>query len=297
MRLTGMLILLIVLFSPPAFADDEADVAAALDALHKAEREGDLEKFLNAFAAEGIFLGTDASEAWTVEDLRRDLGERFATKGGWTFEINERAIGVSDDGRAAWFKEIVHYVRSDYILRPTGTMIKRDGRWQIAQLHMGIPIPNQMFPPLLQAFHAQAAGPEAEKAAIGAVLDTLHLAASVADGDAYFSLFTEDSSFIGTDISEFWPIAEFRDYAMARFDTGVGWTYQVRDRQIDLGPHSNMAWFHEILWNENYGTTRGTGVLVREDDAWKIAQYHLTIPIPNDLAAGMAAEIKAFEGK
>jgi hypothetical protein len=30
--------------------------------------------------------------------------------------------------------------------------------------------------------------------------------------------------------------------------------------------------------------TRSTGVLIREDGAWKIAQYHLTIPIPNDLA-------------
>lgn len=136
-----------------------------------------------------------------------------------------------------------------------------------------------------------------DRVAIGAVLDDLHLQASKADGDAYFALFSEGAVFIGTDVSERWPIDVFQKYALERFATGVGWTYSVTERHIDLAKGGDVAWFDEVLWNENYGTTRGTGVLVREGCGWKIAQYHLTIPIPNDLAAEMAGKIKAFEGK
>ena len=32
------------------------------------------------------------------------------------------------------------------------------------------------------------------------------------------------------------------------------------------------------------GEARGSGVVVLEDGAWKVAQYNLSIPIPNALA-------------
>lgn len=35
--------------------------------------------------------------------------------------------------------------------------------------------------------------------------------------------------------------------------------------------------------NEKYGECRGSGVLLREGGEWRIAQYNLTVPIPNDL--------------
>jgi hypothetical protein len=40
----------------------------------------------------------------------------------------------------------------------------------------------------------------------------------------------------------------------------------------------------------------GTGVLVRDEDGeWKIAQYALTFPMPNDLAEELTARIREFE--
>jgi hypothetical protein len=55
------------------------------------------------------------------------------------------------------------------------------------------------------------------------------------------------------------------------------------------------AWFDEILDSSSYGTSRGTGVLIRTNEGWKISQYHLTFPIPNELARHVTDEIKAFE--
>jgi ketosteroid isomerase-like protein len=133
---------------------------------------------------------------------------------------------------------------------------------------------------------------------VAAVLDALHSAASKADSDTYFNLFADDAIFIGTDAEEFWSLEQFKSYTMPYFSKGQGWTYVPKNRDIKLSQSGDVAWFHEILNSKSYGTTRGTGVLVLgEDKEWKIAQYHLTIPIPNDLAKEFADKIKIYESE
>ena len=44
-----------------------------------------------------------------------------------------------------------------------------------------------------------------------------------------------------------------------------------------------------------YGNCRGTGVLVKLDAGWKIAQYNLMFPIPNDIAKDVIKMIKEHE--
>ena len=139
--------------------------------------------------------------------------------------------------------------------------------------------------------HAQSE----DEGAIGATLDSLHEAAASADFDAYFALYARELVFLGTDATERWNRAEFMAYTRDRFSQGQGWTYTVLERHVSVGPDGRTAWFHERLENARLGETRGTGVLVREDDTWKVAQYHLTIPVPNELASEVAARIRALE--
>jgi hypothetical protein len=136
-------------------------------------------------------------------------------------------------------------------------------------------------------------------AAINATLDQLHDAASRANGQRYFALFTDDAIYIGTDASERWTLKQFRGFAEPYFRKGTGWTYKPKSRHVVIGeiPCRCVAWFDELLDSESYGTSRGTGVLVLKDGEWKISQYALTFPIPNDLAKGMTAEIRAYEAK
>jgi len=137
---------------------------------------------------------------------------------------------------------------------------------------------------LVSAPPVAAQAPASARDSVARVLDDFHDAASHADLERYFSHFAPNAVFIGTDAGERWTVPEFRTYAKRRFDAGEGWTYEPRVRHVDFSPDGKAAWFDEILDNEHYGTTRSTGVLLREDGAWKIAQYHLTIPIPNELA-------------
>ena len=134
--------------------------------------------------------------------------------------------------------------------------------------------------------------------AIGRTLDTLHAAAAAAEGERYFALFAPDAVFIGTDATERWTLRQFRGYAEPLFARGTGWVYRPRERHVTLAalPCACIAWFDEVLDSQSYGTSRGTGVLVREDGgAWKIAQYALTFPIPNDLAPELTGRIRDFE--
>jgi hypothetical protein len=147
------------------------------------------------------------------------------------------------------------------------------------------------------ALPAAAQAPRARTATPAATLDALHAAAARADGETYFRLFTHDAVFIGTDVSERWTLDQFRAYAGPIFARGRGWTYTPRTRSVTIAPIACrcVAWFDEVLDSESYGTSRGTGVLVRGPDGWRVAQYALTFPIPNDLARDMTAEIKAYE--
>lgn len=141
------------------------------------------------------------------------------------------------------------------------------------------------------------AGPVEDE--IGAVLDQLHAAAARADGEAYFALYTPDATYLGTDAAERWTLAEFRGYAMPYFSKGQGWVYVPRERHITMAPIDCrcVAWFDELLDSKSYGTSRGTGTLVLTAQGWKVSQYALTFPIPNDLAHDMTDAIKAFEAK
>ena len=134
--------------------------------------------------------------------------------------------------------------------------------------------------------------PEAEASA---VVDRLHELATAADGPAYFDLFTPDARFVGTDATERWSVEQFRAYAMPYFSQGRGWTYHPRERVVTVLdiPCQCIASFDELLDNDAYGVTRGSGVLVRTDGGWKIQQYVLSYAVPNDVAKDVTALIRA----
>ncbi len=130
---------------------------------------------------------------------------------------------------------------------------------------------------------------------IGAVLDDFHQAAADADFDRYTSLMAEDIVFLGTDAGERWQGQAFTDFAKPHFEKGKGWDYRPRDRRIQVSGEGAVAWFDELLSHEKLGTCRGSGVLVREEGGWRVAQYNLSVPIPNELVYGVADQIQAFD--
>jgi hypothetical protein len=123
-------------------------------------------------------------------------------------------------------------------------------------------------------------------------LDDFHAAAAAADETRYFAHFAEHGVFLGTDATERWDVAAFRAYAHPHFAAGKGWTYEPGRRSISSSPSGDVVWFDEQLSNAKLGAARGSGVLVREHGRLLVAQYNLTVPIPN---GQMAAVVKLID--
>ncbi len=139
---------------------------------------------------------------------------------------------------------------------------------------------------------AEVAGAADQDAAVAGVLDDFHAAAAVADEARYFGHLAGDSVFLGTDATERWTKPQFLAFARPYFAQAKGWTFVPRDRHVDFAAGGTVAWFDELLDSAAYGECRGTGVLEKGADGWKILQYHLTIPVPNDLAKEVVARIR-----
>lgn len=123
-------------------------------------------------------------------------------------------------------------------------------------------------------------------------LTDFHAAAGRSDLEGYFSFFTEDAVFIGTDATEYWNKTSFYAYAEAPFAAGRGWNFKALDRHIYLSPQGNMAWFDELLDAPFAKIARGSGVLAKTEAGWKIKQYILSMTVPNALSDSIVA-IKA----
>jgi len=130
----------------------------------------------------------------------------------------------------------------------------------------------------------------ANRHAIGRMLDDWHQAASQADAKRYFAHFADDAVFLGTDASERWTLDEFRAFAMPHFNKKKAWSFRARRRDVTLAG-KRLAWFDEDLITPNLGPARGSGVVRRGDSptGWRIAQYNLTITLPNERFAEVRA--------
>ncbi len=134
-----------------------------------------------------------------------------------------------------------------------------------------------------------------EQTGLSATLDNFHQAAARADTTSYLQATTEDVVFLGTDSTERWQGHGFREFVESQFATGRGWDYRPVERNVMVAADGQTAWFDETLQNADLGLCRGSGVLVKSADGWKIAQYNLSVPIPNELVLEMVADITALD--
>lgn len=143
-----------------------------------------------------------------------------------------------------------------------------------------------IFIVMFSACENKKANPEntnaiAEKEAINTMLNAWHKSASEASYDSYFMSMAKASVFIGTDASENWNKKDFKVFSKPFFDRGEAWDFKSLERNVYIADEGKTAWFDELLdtW---MGVCRGSGVLVKTEDGWKIEHYVLSVTIPNE---------------
>ena len=123
-----------------------------------------------------------------------------------------------------------------------------------------------------------------EELQVIAVLNDFHDAAAKADAERYLGHLTDNAVFLGTDEKERFPLVpDFTDYVNRGFAAG-GWDYYSINKNITFSRDGSVAWFDETsISNGNGGYFRGSGVLEKIEDEWKIAQYVLSFLVYNEL--------------
>jgi hypothetical protein len=120
-----------------------------------------------------------------------------------------------------------------------------------------------------------------EEKNINILLDNWHLAAAEANYENYFQAMANESVFIGTDATENWNKKDFQAYSKPHFDKGKAWKFTTLKRKIYFNQDHSVAWFDELL-NTQMKICRGSGVVVKENNEWKIKHYVLSMTIPNE---------------
>lgn len=113
-------------------------------------------------------------------------------------------------------------------------------------------------------------------------MNDFHDAADKGDAARYLNHFSEDGVFMGTDDWERWPYDAFSKYVDKHFKDGKGWSYKPVKRFTNVSSQQGFAWVDEIVESEKWGRFRGTAVLEKTEQGWKLKHYSLTVLVPNE---------------
>ncbi len=120
----------------------EAYIESLLNGWHLAAAEADEKVFFGSMLEGGIYIGTDASERWTREEMLALLGKYFERESAWDFKTIDRNITMAADNRLAWFDELLDTWMGT--CRASGVVQLVDGDWRISHYHLSIAVPNDV---------------------------------------------------------------------------------------------------------------------------------------------------------
>ena len=94
-----------------------------------------------------VSFGTESDEKLVgFQQIKSAMENQFEAFSNTYISYRDQIIDVSEDGKTAWFSEIINYnfildgeAHSYEGLRYTGVLVKKDGKWKLVQTHMSIP--------------------------------------------------------------------------------------------------------------------------------------------------------------
>ncbi|TQO38539.1 SnoaL-like protein [Arenibacter algicola] len=120
---------------------DKKEIGNILDSWHRAAGSADFDAYFNLMTSDAVFIGTDASENWQIEEFKAYAKPHFDKGKAWNFKAVERQIYVNDEGDFAWFDELLDTQMK--LCRGSGVLRKESGDWKIAHYVLSLVIPNE----------------------------------------------------------------------------------------------------------------------------------------------------------
>ncbi|HYD90904.1 MAG TPA: nuclear transport factor 2 family protein, partial [Flavobacterium sp.] len=116
-------------------------IDSLMNSWHQAAARGDEEAFFGAMTEDGVYIGTDATERWTRDELKSWSARFFERDTAWSFIPVSRNIHIGDDGKTAWLDELLDTWMGT--CRSTAILTHEEGRWAIKYYHLSIAVPNE----------------------------------------------------------------------------------------------------------------------------------------------------------
>lgn len=132
--------LLFFLFISLSATAQKQEIAAVLDAWHKAAAEAKFDAYFSLMSKDAVFIGTDPTENWQLDAFKSFSKPIFEKGKAWDFKAVQRHIYVSTDGDFAWFDELLDTWMK--LCRGSGVLKKENGQWKIAHYVLSIAVPN-----------------------------------------------------------------------------------------------------------------------------------------------------------
>ena len=126
-------------------ADPKAVASNRLDTFHAAAAHADFNAYFDCFTTDAIFLGTDATERWTVEEFKAYCKPYFDQGKGWVYTPRDRHLMFVPgyDHAFIYFDELLGNAKYG-TCRGTGvlTLSGSPPAWRIAHYSLSFMIPN-----------------------------------------------------------------------------------------------------------------------------------------------------------
>ena len=114
-----------------------------MDTWHRAAATADEDVFFGSMTADGIYIGTDASEYWHRDEMKAWSQKFFQRDSAWVFHPQQRHIYITDRGDLAWFDELLDTWMGP--CRASGVIERqKDNQWKLKHYHLSIAVPNEV---------------------------------------------------------------------------------------------------------------------------------------------------------
>ena len=122
-------------------AEDQTNIDALLNGLHEDAHKGSFEAYFDRYTSDAVFLGTDKTERWTIQEFKSYAKPAFSDGHGWTYKVIER--NWEGNGNTRWFDEILFNEKLGHC-RGTGVVELINNEWKISHYALTMLVPNSI---------------------------------------------------------------------------------------------------------------------------------------------------------
>ena len=120
--------------------DAKQAIGQMIDDWHLAAAEADYDGYFSRMTNDAVFIGTDATENWQLMEFKEFSKPYFDRGKAWSFKAAERNIYLDEDGKLAWFDELLDTWMG--ICRGSGVAKLENEQWKILHYVLSATIPN-----------------------------------------------------------------------------------------------------------------------------------------------------------